>query len=155
MGEVLRSAWSCGSPHCTAHGHRPGGVWCKVGWGAGDHRRVRESNASPDPAPPPGIPKLIPGTISYIALETSENVVAAGNSTERSRNVSESESESAGFPTENRWYVQTRTSCGGTVYGGVGGGRTCRAVGRGPTTPCAKGGRRGTLTRAWRGKASC
>lgn len=64
---------------------------------------------------------------------------------ERSRNVSESESESAGFPTENRWHIQTRMSWGGTVYDSVGEGTTRSAVGRGPTTPSPKKGNWGHL----------
>ena len=46
-------------------------------------------------------PKFILGT-SYIALETSENVIAMGTSRERPQNVSESEGESIRFPAEER-----------------------------------------------------
>lgn len=72
-------------------------------------------------SPPPRTSRFIPGTVSYIALETSKNVMAMGVSRERSPNVHESESESVGFPRENRWHIQTRMTRGGTVYKRVSG----------------------------------
>lgn len=47
-------------------------------------------------SPPPRTSRFIPVTVSYIALETSKNVMARGASRERSPNVNESESESVG-----------------------------------------------------------
>lgn len=60
--------------------------------------------------------KFIPGTISHVALETSESVMAMGASRERPQNVNESEGESVRLPTGNRWHTCTRMTRGGTTH---------------------------------------
>lgn len=98
-------------------------------------------------SPPPRTSRFIPVTVSYIALETSKNVMAMGASGERSQNVNESESESVGCSRENRWHIQTRMTRGGTIYKRVSGWGTTDSAGAGALPP--PGGSLGTLTRAW------
>lgn len=87
----------CGSPHIATPGHG----WVELCARAGGRQaRVRKLNTFPCRTP-----QFIPGTLSEVALETSENVTAMGASRKRSQNANESEGESVRFPTENSWHM--------------------------------------------------
>ena len=91
--EVFGRAWGCGIPprHCTG----------TCAWARAAGRGCQAIATISNPFSPRD-PQVYAGYHPYLALETSEIVVAGGARRERSPNVSESEGESIGFPTERQ-----------------------------------------------------
>ena len=92
VGGVWESVGVWNPPrHCTGT--------CAWAWAAG---KGCQAIATISNAFSPRDPQVYAGYHPYLALETSENVIARGARRERSPNVSESEGESIGFPTERQ-----------------------------------------------------